>query len=288
MGRPVLSLVTDLAAPPGPPDEPGNMAWVDTFAVSMQASGWTYRTITERVGVVRQLGRWADADPLTLDVEQVSAWLGRPNLSRNSRTTYFGHLAALYRWAVQTGRVDRSPLDSMTRPREKRGLPRPLPPLVVEEALARARGRTHTYLILGLYAGLRAHEVAKIRGEHVTAEELFVNGKGDRDDTIPTHPNVWAEAERYPRKGYWFPSPGSYGHVRSNSVTTTVHRLFLSVGYDGHLHQPRHSFGTNVLRSAGGNARVAQELLRHQNLATTALYTQVNDGERREAILQLH
>lgn len=283
-GRSFLSVVPAEGAPPSGSDRD---PWFDSWVLSMQAAGWSHRTVTERSTTVRHLGKWCGADPLTLTVDDINRWLARPNLSRNSRSTYFGAVAAMYRWAEKTGRIELSPLAGVARPREKRGLPRPLPPMVVEAALAKATGRTRTYLILALYAGLRAHEIAKIRGEHITKDELFVHGKGDRDDTLPTHPLIWAEAQTYPRKGFWFVSPGRYGHVRGGSITTTVRRLLQSVGYEGTLHAGRHTYGTNVLRAAGGNARVAQELLRHASLTTTALYTKVEDGERRDAIMRL-
>jgi integrase/recombinase XerD len=54
-------------------------------------------------------------------------------------------------------------------------------------------------------------------------------------------------------------------------------------GVGGTPHQLRHSFGTNALRVAG-DVRVAQELLRHASLATTQLYTAVDDTARRAAI----
>jgi site-specific recombinase XerD len=58
------------------------------------------------------------------------------------------------------------------------------------------------------------------------------------------------------------------------------------------LHMLRHAYATALLRAtedggAGANLRVTQELMRHASPATTAVYTQVTDQERRRAVLNL-
>jgi site-specific recombinase XerC len=58
-------------------------------------------------------------------------------------------------------------------------------------------------------------------------------------------------------------------------------------GLPASLHQARHWYGTNVLRSSGGNLRVAQELLRHASPATTAGYTFITSIERADAVAAL-
>jgi integrase len=52
-------------------------------------------------------------------------------------------------------------------------------------------------------------------------------------------------------------------------------------------HQLRHWFGTNVLRAADGNLRVAQERLRHASPASTAIYTPVEDKDRTLRVMRL-
>lgn len=72
----------------------------------------------------------------------------------------------------------------------------------------------------------------------------------------------------------------------ANTVSQIIGNTFRRAGIRCSARQLRHWFGTNTLRAAG-NLRVAQELLRHASVATTALYTQVDDTERRAAILAL-
>jgi len=90
------------------------------------------------------------------------------------------------------------PMARMRRPHVAQGKPRPLTPAQVDLLLTASRGNRNAnvgaWLTLGLYAGLRAHEIAKIRGEDVTEDTIYVRGKGGVDAEIPTHPVVWALA----------------------------------------------------------------------------------------------
>jgi site-specific recombinase XerD len=143
------------------------------------------------------------------------------------------------------------------------------------------------WLTLALYAGLRAHEIAKIRGEDVTEDTIYVRGKGGVDAQIPTHPVVWALALDRPRTGWWFPSSAStLGHVRSTSVSTETTKLFTANGIEGSIHRCRHTYATQLLR-AGANIRVVQELMRHKSLSSTQIYTAVDEEELRNGIAGL-
>lgn len=59
-----------------------------------------------------------------------------------------------------------------------------------------------------------------------------------------------------------------------------------SLGIEGSLHRCRHTYVTSLLRS-GANIRVVQSLMRHQGLAVTARYLEVNDDERTDAVARL-
>jgi integrase/recombinase XerD len=176
----------------------------------------------------------------------------------------------------------------MKRPRVPRGVPRPLSNAQVAAVLASAGVRTRAYILLAAYAGLRVHEIAQLRGEDVDERTVrVVGGKGGVDRNVPCHPFIWAAAADLPRRGLWFRSYGASGHIKPDSVSTPIRRALLAAGIEGHAHQLRHTFGTQVLKSSGGNLRVAQELLGHASPASTALYTLVDQDDLRAAVLGL-
>ena len=148
--------------------------------------------------------------------------------------------------------------------------------------LGRAEGWERTWVLLGMYAGLRAHEIAKLRAEDVNEDFIYVEGKGGRRSMLPTSPLLWAEVNKYyPRTGYLFPSRGS--HISTGRVSVRVGRLFEELGIEGSIHRARHTFATILLRE-GAKIRVVQQLMRHASLATTAAYAAVDEDEMRAAV----
>ena len=220
------------------------------------------------------------ADGLTAD--NLQTWLGRPDLSRWSRATYFSNLKDFCTWLHASGRISSNPADELKSPTRPKSLPRPLSEAEAELVLANVTGRTRDWILLAMLAGLRAHEIAKIRGEDVTAEGIYVEGKGGTRASIPTHPELWLMAQRYPRKGYWF--PGRFeGAINRTTISTQVGNEFRELGISGSIHRCRHVYGTRLLR-AGVNIRTVQQLMRHASLQTTANYTAVSEDEMRAAI----
>jgi site-specific recombinase XerD len=139
---------------------------------------------------------------------------------------------------------------------------------------------------LAAFQGLRAHEIAKFKGEDldVTAQQITVLGKGRVERTLPLHPLVAEWAEHFPRRGYWFPSRDDpKGHVRSRSVTSAVAEVLRRAGIPkGAAHRLRHTYATRLVQN-GENLRVVQELLRHASLQTTQIYTGVTFEQQRAA-----
>lgn len=256
-----------------------------TFCDWLTAQACSAVTIRDRMTMIRAFARFTACGPMTATTAEVLAYLARPDLAAWSRATYYAHLSSWFSYLVARGWREDNPLDAMTPPRAPRSLPRPLTAHEEEQLLGAASTRMRTWLTLGLYAGLRAHEIAKMQGVDITEERIFVKGKGGREDYIPTHPRIWAEALQRPR-GFWFPSRCASGHIWPATVSHTSSLFFTSVGVEGAVHRCRHTYATKLLR-AGVNIRVVQTLMRHSSLATTQLYTLVDEDERRNAVMLL-
>lgn len=241
------------------------------------------RTVEERVCVIRAgLREWGD--PRQTTPEQLTRWLSNPALSPWTRVTYYYHMRSYFGWLFQTLQIIENPAADLRVPKSPKDRPRPLTTQEVSLVLPAAAGNLRSYLLLGLLAGLRVHEIAKMRGEDINADAIFVLGKGRQQAFVPTHPALWELAQSYPRHGWWFPSVRSEGgHVLGTSISTMVTKHFTMLGVEGSIHRCRHSYATNLLRN-GANIRVVQTLMRHESLATTAKYTAVDEDERMVAI----
>lgn len=258
---------------------------LDAWRVRGMAAGNSERTIDARRATVERLAR--RVSPMEAAPSQLELWLATlvgadsEPVKRSSKATYRAHLRAFYSWLVESGRRDDDPAAGLPSPRPGRGLPHPLTPLQVEQVLAACTDSrtttTRAYVVLAAYAGLRAHEIAKVRGEDVRGVELVIYGKGGVTSTVPMTPVLVRLAATMPARGFWFPTTSSTGHVHRCSVSTAVQRAFGRAGVVAVPHSLRHFYCTQVLRATGGDLRMTQRLARHASPATTAIYTQVLD-----------
>lgn len=222
-------------------------------------------------------------DLRTVTTEPLQDWLGTARFSDSTRRMYFSTLRSFFGWMHTTGRRDDDPTLPLRRPRAPSNTPRPLSPDEVSRLRENLTGDVRQWFLLALLAGLRAHEIAKIRGEDVTEEWIYVQGKGGKQAMIPTHHELWELAQAMPRTGFWYPGPHE-GHVSRGVVTVRTGEAYRQHEITrGGIHRARHTYATNLLRG-GANIRVVQTLMRHSSLATTAAYCAVDEDERRAAI----
>jgi len=270
------------------PASPDVEAVVDHYAEWMRSWAAADKTITARTTLMRsRVAEWG-LDGFTAG--NVQEFLARPTPKGDKRSkwttaTYHAHLKSICEFLAASGHIIASPMEDVRGAKRPKSSPRPLGEDEVACVLAVAQGRTRDWIVLTLVTGLRAHEIAQVRGEDVTPRGIFVHGKGDVKTVLPTHPDIAAMATRYPRQGWWFPSPYG-GHIKAETVSATVSRLFTDLGIEGSIHRVRHNYGTRLLRN-GENIRRVQRLMRHATLETTALYTAVDEDELREAIYRL-
>lgn len=247
----------------------------------LRAQGLSRGTVSQRVDFAeRMIREWGTLAPkegvLAAWLEQYQGW---------TRRTYVNHLSAAHRWMVETGQLDHMPLARYRRPRTPKPKPKPLDAAEVAAVLDTDDARLRAWLLLGLLAGLRAHEIAKVHGRDIDERVLFVRGKGGDESMIPTHPALWALAQQYPRDDFWFPSShATRPHVGAELVSLRIRERFREVGVtNGAAHRLRYTYATR-LADAGTPIRVVQELLRHRDLSTTMRYVAVTDDAMRAAI----
>lgn len=245
------------------------------------------RTVDERVATVMRCAVWAQSDPQSLRSDQISAWLAAEGgeWSANTRWTYYTSLAAWFRWLEKLEYRSVNPMEKVGKPRRPKGVPRPISDDNMRRLLrSRMHRRTRAMVLLGAMQGLRAHEIAKVKGEHLDLVDrtMIVAGKGGVTWMLPLHPMVVEIAYQMPRKGFWFPG-ADRGHQRRESVCGTVKDAMIRAGIPGSTHCLRHWFGTALVR-AGVDLRTVQELMRHQNLSATAIYTEIAKEQRAKGI----
>lgn len=248
------------------------------------------RTVEERCRVIAHLYGTSGATLLEITAKDIMRFTSRPEISNSSRAAYHTHIRAWCRWLAKTGhRLDDPSLDTPT-PKPPKCRPRPIADDQLPALIAAAtRRRTKMMVLLAALAGLRVHEIAKVRGQDIdhAAGLLYVSGKGDKTATVPLHPMILAYAEFFPVKGYWFPSyTNPAAPILRNSVSKAISDTMERAGINGTPHQLRHWYATRLL-AGGADLRTVQELMRHESLMSTAIYTQVSAASKMAAIAGL-
>lgn len=257
-----------------------------------ESQGLAERTIKDRADVITHLSTYANAPLLEITPEHIIGYCARPELSDSSRSSYHASIRAFYKWAVRVELIDTDPTLETPRPRRPKGLPRPVQTAHVSVLLAAAnRKRTRAYITLATYAGLRVHEIAKFRGEDLDriAGIITVTGKGGKTAMLPAHDAIIELAKEFPVRGYWFPAYASQTdaqHIGSKQVSRAIKLTMQRAGFTGKAHQLRHYYATELLDN-GVDVRIVKDLMRHESLATTEIYTRVSMKRMREGIAAL-
>lgn len=257
------------------------------------AAKLSQRTVDERLRVIAQFSSESATGAAFAPPIEIVRWLGKhTEWSASTAATYHSYLRAWYGWlCVMDYRAD-NPMLKIAAPRYPERVPRPVSDDDLTLLLMQpVHHRTRVMILLAALAGLRVSEIAAVRGEDVDVKtpRMHVIGKGGKRAWIPLHPLLVEAALTMPRRGWWFPAnsrrPGD--HVHGKSVSDIIGQAMRRAGARGTPHSLRHWFGSTTLEN-GADLRTVQELLRHKQLNTTAIYTQVPDARRHRAVNRLN
>ncbi len=255
------------------------------------AAGHADNTRTDRFELLMRAEH--DIGELTRATEsKITKWLANGSWSTSTRATYWGHLHSYLVWALKTGLIEKDPMINLPRPKVPKRAPRPAPVEAYDRIMGAAEVRWKIAVTLARYAGLRASEIARAQREDMDDQQIRVKGKGGRVDILPMHGKVWELVQDLPAGHLVLSATGKPYRPAGISHAFGTYARALGLPRPLGLHMFRHLYGTRLLMGrdiggAGANLRVTQELMRHASPATTAVYTQVTDVERRSAIDRL-
>lgn len=189
-------------------------------------------------------------------------------------------------------------LESMGKPIALQGdesvkVPKTLPKPISHEHIMSALVHANSFeklIILLLYSmGLRISELSNLKIANIGEEWCRVLGKGRKERDIPMLPEVYdlfreAQASA-PGKEYVFEERGE--KLSENSLRYTLTKAFAGVGLRATPHQLRHAYATELLNNGARIADVS-ELLGHESMATTQIYTKLGSALKMENYLHAH
>lgn len=237
--------------------------------------------------LIRALVRFTGVELLEMSRTDLIRYLGRRDLSGRTKQNYRSHMHTLFTWMQDEQLRADNPAGRLPRPRVEKREPNPVTLEQLQRVLdSGVYGATRMKILLYAFNGIRASEIAAIAGDAIDWEGrriLTREGKGRKEVWRPLHPLVWEEARKYPRAGWWFPSPIRDGHpVGGKSVSATLSAAFRRAGIDHTGHHLRAFYITELLE-AGVHPDVVQHLARHSNGETMRIYARPSDRRSREA-----
>lgn len=262
------------------------LTWGDTaaaWAAHLRAAGRSAGTIKLRLSHLRRLARELDTAPGAVTADQITAWLGRPEWSGDTRRSHRASVAGFYGWLHSSGRLEANPAGALPSASSRRGRPRPAAETAITAALASADARDSLMIRCAAHAGMRACEIATLHSSRIfqdfTGWSVTVIGKGGKLRDIPLTKRLALDL-RAAGDGWIFPGRLD-GHLSAAYVSK---RLSWALGPDITGHMLRHRFASAAY-AAERDLRAVQELLGHTSPATTAIYTAIPDQALRRAVL---
>lgn len=269
--------------------EPG----VGGYVTEMRLAGLRERTILHRVQTLNTFASFVKKPLAEVSRDDIVAYLTQPHLAPESRENYRAMLHHLFGYLHENDFVDTNPMRRIPRIKGiRQPEANPLSTAQVQQLLdSGIYARTRSYVILAAYQGLRAQEIANIRGEDIDWEyrRIYIaKAKGGHTVWRPMHSVVWAEAQKYPRTGYWFPSASSPDlPMTSRAVSDVLSKALARAGIVGHRpHQLRAWHATEIM-TAGADTMIAQYSMRHVNQTTLQRYVRPDNDRIREAMERL-
>lgn len=263
------------------------------FASFQRGKGLADTTVRNRDSILRTLHKVTGRPLIELQLSDLRLQLGREGIAAGSRRTERGAFVAFYTFAHEDGYRGDNPTTRLAPVTAPKGEPRPFTADQIDAMLTSgAYRRTRAMILVGYYQGFRVSSIARIHARDIDLDGMTIRtiGKGGKDRTLPLHPMVAELAHTMPSTGYWFPARKDPSRPMSSAAVTNLITLAKKRAgiTDPTLtpHSLRHAFGTDLVDS-GVDIRVIQELMMHESLATTQIYTGVSASKKREGILSL-
>lgn len=248
-------------------------------------------SVLQRRLTLRRLERFAGAEILGIDAEILARFVNGKTLGVEARAATVSHVRGFFRWALDEGLIDRDPSTRLQRPKRERRIPRPMPDEHASKALTYATDPIRQWLFLAAYSGLRACEIAQLRGSDFRVSQappiLIIRvSKGGDPSVVPIAAELRQVALELSRCRDWcFPKGrGGEGHITASQVQKRANTFLHEIGIDETLHQLRHWYGTKTYRASGRDLRATQELMRHLSPVSTAGYTYIDPGDNALAL----
>ncbi|MFZ1062507.1 MAG: tyrosine-type recombinase/integrase [Acidimicrobiales bacterium] len=287
-------------------------AWMrEAFAATLRAQNQSPATVRAYVGDLERFVNWARAQgvlaPRAVATKTLRRYLTFMTEKGDQRSSIIRRRASLrsyFAWLVGRGLLEESPAQRLSAPKAHSALPT----IVVREQLDHlldedwgddewaTLDRAVCEVLYG--AGLRVSELCGLDLASVDFDEGLVRvmGKGRKERLVPLHRRgleslrLWIEDAREDVMTRESPAEALFFNRRGSRLgPRDVRRILDNRVARGHVHPHalRHTYATHLVEG-GADLRVVQELLGHESLTTTQIYTHVSKSRLQKVHHQTH
>lgn len=236
--------------------------------------------------------------PFVVDKGVIMEYLDYANtqreLKRSCQARMLCALRSFYGHLVVDKRIEVAPTEGIHSPKSERPLPEVLSVEEIDRAIAtidvsKPAGHRDRAIFELLYScGLRASELTELNLQNIYLDEQVVRvvGKGNKQRLVPLSPEAIRQLRLYMATRSQFVKDVSQdalfvnargGRLSRMSVFNVVREAVREAGVNKHIspHTLRHSFATHLLQG-GADVRQVQQLLGHESISTTEIYTHLD------------
>jgi integrase/recombinase XerC len=242
-------------------------------------------------------------------IREFLAYLYAQNYTKSTTARKLATLRSFYKFLIRRGLVSVNPLSTIRTPKQEKRLPKCLDLEQVQKLLdapgdGDLLGARDKAMLEVLYSsGIRVSELVELEMQDLDLQEgvLRVKGKGRKDRLTPIGSQAIKAVQRYFELRGQDPRSQQSTHatrvflnkhgepLSTRSVRRKLDKYLVQAGLDPGIspHTLRHSFATHLLNN-GADLRSVQELLGHQSLSTTQIYTHLTTSRMKEAYDSAH
>lgn len=241
------------------------------------------------------------------DLRNFVAALSDLGISDRSQARIISGVKSFYKFLVYNETIEDDPTELLEMPKIGSYLPQVLSIEEIDEMescidMSKKEGHRNRAIIETLYgSGLRVSELVNVLLSNIYFDEEYmkVTGKGDKERLVPLSKESIRQIKNWLiyrneieiKKGY---EDYLFLNRRGAPLTrvmifTIIKDLVKKAGIEKNIspHTFRHTFATHLLEG-GANLRDIQQLLGHESILTTEIYTHLNSGYLRESIMKFH
>ena len=244
-------------------------------------------------------------DPKDVVPEDIISYFAETTaLSKRSQARVLSSLHSFYKWMIMEGEMTDNPSDAIEAPKLGKYLPAVLSVEEVDRLIAAvdldsAFGKRDRAMLETLYGlGLRVSELISLRISSIWTEQGFVSviGKGDKQrlvplggmarDAIRDYLEVRGPAADRENSDILFLN--RFGRALTRIAVFKMIKAYAvkaGIGKEISPHTLRHSFATHLIEN-GADLRAVQEMLGHESILTTEIYTHIDSSTWQRNILE--